>query len=533
MASSRSADVVVVGSGVAGSLVAHQLATAGASVILLEAGPRMARWQIVENFRNSPAKQDFTSPYPSTPYAPHPMYSPENNYLIHKGEHPYNSQYLRLVGGTTWHWAAAAWRLLPSDFRLKTLYGVGRDWPFPYETLEPWYYAAEVELGVSGPGSDVDLGSPRAKPYPMDMLPLSWLDRRFADVLNAQSFRVVPEPVARNSRPYDARPTCCGNNSCMPICPIGAMYNGVTHAEKAERAGAALIAQAVVYRIEADDRGTIAAVHYKDPNGNSTRVTGRLFVIAANGIETPKLMLQSTSERFRGGIGNSSDQVGRNLMDHPGTGVTFLAGEALWPGRGPVEMTSVVNFRDGAFRSQYAAKKLHVSNATPTLSITADLLARGMTGGELDRQIRNRAARTVSIASFHEHLPEPGNRVVPSPDHRDALGIARPEIYYSINDYVKQSAADTHEQYARIAALFNGTEVSFDDTFAPNSHIMGTAIMGADPKDSVVDDQCRTHDHPNLFIAGSAVMPSAGSVNCTLTLAALSLRLAGRLKQEL
>jgi choline dehydrogenase-like flavoprotein len=319
----------------------------------------------------------------------------------------------------------------------------------------------------------------------------------------------------------------------MPICPIGAMYNGVTHAEKAERAGAALIAQAVVYRIEADDRGTIAAVHYKDPNGNSTRVTGRLFVIAANGIETPKLMLQSTSERFRGGIGNSSDQVGRNLMDHPGTGVTFLAGEALWPGRGPVEMTSVVNFRDGAFRSQYAAKKLHVSNATPTLSITADLLARGMTGGELDRQIRNRAARTVSIASFHEHLPEPGNRVVPSPDHRDALGIAQPEIYYSINDYVKQSAADTHEQYARIAALFNGTEVSFDDTFAPNSHIMGTAIMGADPKDSVVDDQCRTHDHPNLFIAGSAVMPSAGSVNCTLTLAALSLRLAGRLKQEL
>ncbi len=362
MANSNSADVVVVGSGVAGGLVAHQLASAGASVILLEAGPRIPRWQIVENFRNSPAKADFASPYASTPYAPHPQYSPENHYLIEKGEHPYAAQYLRLVGGTTWHWAAAAWRLLPADFKLKTLYGVGRDWPIPYEALEPWYFAAEVQLGVSGPGNNVDLGSPRSKPYPMDMLPLSYMDQRFSDVLNAQSFHVVPEPVARNSRPYDARPTCCGNNNCMPICPIAAMYNGVTHVEKAERAGAKLIAQAVVYKIEADDKGLIIAVHYKDPNGNSTRVTGKLFVLAANGIETPKLMLQSVSDEFKNGIGNSSDQVGRNLMDHPGTGVTFLANETVWPGRGPMEMTSIVNFRDGAFRAEHAAKKLHLSN---------------------------------------------------------------------------------------------------------------------------------------------------------------------------
>jgi choline dehydrogenase-like flavoprotein len=155
MANSNSADIVVVGSGVAGGLVAHQMALAGASVIVLEAGPRIPRWQIVENFRNSPAKSDFATPYPSTPYAPHPEYSPANNYLIQKGDYPYNSQYVRLVGGTTWHWAAAAWRLLPSDFQLKKLYGVGRDWPYPYETLEPWYFAAEVQLGVSGPDGPV------------------------------------------------------------------------------------------------------------------------------------------------------------------------------------------------------------------------------------------------------------------------------------------------------------------------------------------------------------------------------------------
>ena len=101
-------------------------------------------------------------------------------------------------------------------------------------------------------------------------------------------------------------------------------------------------------------------MHYLGRNGASHRVTGKIFVIAANGIETPRLLLNSPDHRFKAGIANASGQVGRNLMDHPGTGVTFIAEEALWPGRGPMEMTSLVSFRDGAFRSDYAAKKLHL-----------------------------------------------------------------------------------------------------------------------------------------------------------------------------
>jgi choline dehydrogenase-like flavoprotein len=98
---------------------------------------------------------------------------------------------------------------------------------------------------------------------------------------------------------------------------------------------------------------------------------------------------------------------------------------------------------------------------------------------------------------------------------------------------VKKSAANTHELYAQIAQLFGGTEVTFDDTFAPNNHIMGTTIMGTNAADSVVDADCRTHDHSNLFVASSAVMPSAAAVNCTLTIAALSLKLADKLRHEM
>ncbi len=532
MATERSADIVVVGSGVAGGIVAHELAKAGASVLVLEAGPWIDRWKIVEKFRDSPAKQDFMAPYPSVPYAPSPQYTPPNNYLVEKGPVDYAAQYIRAVGGTTWHWAAAAWRLLPSDFELRSRYGVGRDWPFGYDTLEPYFYRAEVDLGVSGP-NDVDLGSPRSSPYPMEKLPLSWMDQRFTEVLNGNGFNVVPEPVARNSRPYDGRPTCCGNNNCMPICPIAAQYSGEMHAVKAMRAGAELLADAVVYRIEADEAGRIQAVHYMDPDGNSTRVTGKQFVLAANGIEIPKLMLMSADERYPQGIGNSSDQVGRNLMDHPGTGVTFLANEDLWPGRGPIEMTSVVNFRDGDFRTEFAAKKLHLSNGAMTRTVTEELITeRGVIGPELDKQIRLRSARTLSINSFHEILPHPENRVRPSSEKRDVLGIPYPEVTYDVDDYVRRSAEHTRETYAEIARLFGGTEVRFHDEFAPNNHIMGTTIMGDDPSDSVVDADCRCHDHPNLYIASSSVMPTAAAVNCTLTIAALAHRLADHLREE-
>ena len=524
----NSADVVVIGSGVAGALVAHRLALAGAKVLVLEAGPRVERWRITENYRNHAGKDDNQAPYVTNAIAPQPEYAPNNNYLILKGPdaQSYASQYLRVVGGTTWHWAASAWRLLPSDFRMQTQYGVGRDWPIGYDELEPWYYQAEAELGVSGPNDGTDLGSPRKQPYPMDHIPLSYNDQRFEAVLNANGFRLVPEPVARNSRPYDTRPTCCGNNNCMPVCPIGAMYSGIVHVEKAEAAGAAVQANAVVYKLETDAKDRIIAAHYYDADKVSHRVTGKTFVLAANALETTRILLLSANDKFRNGLANSSDEVGRNLMDHPGTGVTFVANEPLWPGRGPMEITSLVDHRDGDFRKEWASKKLHLNNQSQTRNATIKALAQGLVGKALDDKIRYYASRTVNINSFHDILPDPNNRMVLSSEHKDALGLPQPEITYAIGDYTKRSAVYTHESYQKIADLFGGTEVSFDDHFAPNNHLMGSVIMGSDPHTSVTDVECRAHDHENLYMATSGVMASAGSVNCTLTIAAMSLRIA-------
>ncbi|WP_322034688.1 GMC family oxidoreductase N-terminal domain-containing protein, partial [Burkholderia sp. BCC1970] len=239
---------------------------------------------------------------------------------------------------------ASAWRFIPNDFKIRTVYGVGRDWPIQYDDIEHYYQRAEEELGVWGPDPEEDLYSPRKQAYPMPPLPLSFNEQTIKSALNGYDpkFHVVTEPVARNSRPYDGRPTCCGNNNCMPICPIGAMYNGIVHVEKAEQAGAKLIDSAVVYKLETGPDKRIVAAIYKDKTGADHRVEGKYFVIAANGIETPKILLMSANRDFPNGVANSSDMVGRNLMDHPGTGVSFYANEKLWPGRGPQEMTSLI-----------------------------------------------------------------------------------------------------------------------------------------------------------------------------------------------
>ena len=208
MADALNADVVVIGAGIAGSLAALKMVKAGVSVLMLDSGPVIKRDEAVELFRQSPLKGDFTEPYPPKPWAPQPKFQPkDNNYLIQKGPDLYAAQYLRGVGGTTWHWAGQAFRLLPNDMKIKTLYGIGRDWPISYEDLEPYYTEAEIQMGVSG---DDALDSPRSHPYPLPGIPLPYGFDRISKRIAKLGYVLGIGPQARNSIPYDGRPACCG-----------------------------------------------------------------------------------------------------------------------------------------------------------------------------------------------------------------------------------------------------------------------------------------------------------------------------------
>jgi len=439
------------------------------------------------------------------------------------------------VGGTTWHWGSATWRYLPNDMKLRTLYGVGRDWPIGYWDIEPWYYAAEVEIGVAGP-KDAPFDGPRSRDYPMPAAPLSYMDQVFHDKLTAMGYSVIPAPQGRNNQQvYDRRPPCCGNANCMSICPIGAQYSGNMTVEKAQAAGAQLITDAVVHRLEVGADGHIVAARYLTADRTELRIEADRFVLAANGIEGPKIMLMSTQENAPDGVGNASSMVGRNLMAHPGTMSKFDTQEPLWPGRGPNILSGIVNLRDGDFRSEYAARKLMVDNKTPVEEVTVEAIDEGLTGAELREAVKYRAARRQILFSFNEQLPDPSNRIVPSREGlTDALGIPRPEIHYAIDDYVHKAAADTRRRVEEIAVAFGARKdaVWHNEGYLPNNHITGATIMGDDPRDSVVDRDCRTHDHPNLWISSSSTFPSVSSVNVTLTIAALAMRIGDRIVQE-
>ena len=531
MAEPSSADFVVIGSGIIGSLAARKLSLAGASVLILEAGPRVTRGEIVARFRNSTRRSDWMSPYPPAPWAPHPVYLPKDNgYLVQGGPYPYPAEYIRQVGGTTWHWAAHAWRNVPNDFRIRSLYDVGVDWPISYDDLEPFYQEAEEIMGVSGAPNT---GSPRTKPFPMEPVAEPWAMRRIRERL-ARVYEVVSNTTARNSRSYDGRPVCCGNNSCQPICPIDAQYHGGIAAASAEAAGAKLLPDANVYKLEHDERGRVSAALYYDPDKRSHRVTAKTFIVAANGIESPRLLLLSASDKFPRGLANSSDMVGRNLMDHPSTSLTFDGEEELWLGRGPQSPSSITVMRDGAFRSGHAPYRLDFTNISRVDGATKALIAQGVYGAELPKRLRYSAAHELNVKNVLEVLPHPDRRVTLASE-KDAMGIPKPQTHYSIDDYTRRGHERSKQDFRRIAELLGGTNLRFskEGEFANNQHICGTLSMGNDPRTSVCDAWGRSHDHENLYLASTGVLPTCGTCNSTENGVALVLRTAQHILEEL
>src|SRR5689334_20038023 len=335
------AEVIVVGAGISGALVADRLAASGVNVLIVEAGPRVQREQAVVQFFDAAIKVPECA-YPNAAYAPHPRSDNPDFYLVQTGPDKFKSTYLRQVGGTTWHWLGTCLRLVPDDFRLATRFGRGVDWPIDYATIEPWYGAAEREIGVAG-DSAADLGSSRSSPYPMPEIPQTFLDRTIGKAFEGTPYDVRSTPQGRNSVVRDDRPPCCGNNSCIPICPIQAKYDATVHIARAEKSGAKLVPEAIVHRIEVARDGRIAAVRYRHPDGSDHRITAKTFVLAAHAIEIPKLLLMSQGVGAPHGVANSSDQVGRNLMDHPVQLSWAQSKDPVFPYRGPLSTSGVEN----------------------------------------------------------------------------------------------------------------------------------------------------------------------------------------------
>ena len=373
----------------------------------------------------------------------------------------------------------------------------------------------------------------------MPAIPQTFLDEAYARALTGTEYELRATPQARNSVSGNGRPACCGNASCIPICPIGAKYDATVHLSLAERNGALVHPQTTAMRVEVGTEGRVTAIRFKRWDGSEGVASGKVFVHAAHAIETPRLLLHSRSEALPNGVANRSGQVGRNLMDHPTQLSWALSREPVWPYRGPLSTSSIETFRHGAFRKDRPAMRIEIGNdgwswpKGAPVSTAAELARQGLRGSELNAALRDQAARHVRLASQVEQLPDPDNRVTLDSNERDMYGVPLPRLAYRLDDYVRTGLAAARAAHAEIFERLGSTGIEHRNAPEGAGHIMGTARMGNDPKSSVVDRDLRSHDHANLFILGSAVFPTGATANPTLTIAALSLRSAGSVKAAL
>ena len=268
------AEVVIVGSGVAGALCAYRLALSGVKVLVLEAGPRITRESVVQAFKKQP-QLDLSAGFPNPHWAPRPDWgSGADPYIDQAGSTILHMEYLRVVGGTTWHWSGSALRLRPEDFGMYSRFRQGVDWPITYDQLETDYAEAEKELGVSGDPA-ADPGLPRSTPFPLPPVPPSYAEKWVAERLHSAGLSFTARPVARNTLPFDGRSQCAGFGTCSPICPTGAQYSAMVHVDKAQRLGVRVLENCRVDRLHADTSGQIRSVAFTRSDGSTGTSTRR------------------------------------------------------------------------------------------------------------------------------------------------------------------------------------------------------------------------------------------------------------------
>ncbi|MBP2300983.1 GMC family oxidoreductase [Azospirillum picis] len=548
------ADIIIIGSGVVGGLAAYELAREH-KVAVIDAGPRIDRVEAVERFRASPLKGT-NAPYENPWYAPQPNEQDVRNYYIQevgKGQQRFQGLFLRGVGGSSWHWTGHAERHYPNDFRMRSAYGVGVDWPIEYSEILPYYTRAEAEWGVAGDGTDYIGPDRHGESFPLPKVPMSYTDLTVGGKAATVDFSYTcegrrfgptrlafgPYPHSRNSIPHDGRPQCCGNASCRFICPIAAKYDASVHVTKAEERGARVFDKRVVYHIEVGSDGLVTGLRYRHPDGWEGRAVGRRYILAAHAIETPKLLLMSTGEYSRRGVANSSDMVGRNLIGLADVNTQGYAPHATFPYRGPVSATGgLKSLRDGDFRATHGAIATNFVNGGWNATLgpadrVQDLIAQGLFGEALNRTLRERTEREVMLGSMVDVLPNPNNRIVPDEKERDGLGFPRPRITFGWDDYTRRGIEVARQMHREVFKALQGTITEEITPAVETAIIVGTTVMGRSPAASVVDPQCRAHDHRNLFIIGTGVYPTTGIVSPSLTAAALALRAADQIHHEL
>lgn len=556
-------DVCIIGSGAGGGPIAFELARAGHSVVVLEKGP----W-----FKDNDFYKDELACCHRRVYRPDlkdeqhvidekdaegqwaalPTSNPASGWDFWNGN---------CVGGSSNFMSGFFHRLKPDDFRLRSVFGAidgaeVADWPIGYDQLEPYYAKAEREVGISGRVVPHRYAEPRSTPdfpYPPteEHVLCGVIDR------TCRELGLSPLPVARAILPHAAmgRGGCSYSGYCGSYgCATGA--KGSSRAALLNRAVATGRCQirphAKVSRLESDASGKVIAAHYYDREGKAQRVDARIFGVAAQAIESARLLLYSTGPRHPNGLGNHSGQLGRNLVFSAGaTGSGRMLYRDVDPSLheqlrqiGPFVNRGLQDWYtidDPAFGPRAKGGTIdfvlnHPNSITRALAQRADSDGGLIWGKRLKRNLERVFTESVILRYevFCDWLPNANCAVSLDPEVKDKWGdpVARVRIGYHDHDmkiarYLADKAAMVFEKMGLkdVTTRLNG---------APTPNLQaGGCRFGTDPATSVLDTDCRVHGVENLYVSDGSFMPTGGSVQFTWTIYANSFRVADRILASL
>ncbi len=547
-------DVCIIGSGAGASPIAYELANAGFSVVVLEKGQNYTEKDFNKDEIAVTRRDMFTPPLWEQKHIIN-EYKADGTFTRYDGEKSdwsfWNGS---MVGGSSNLMSGYFHRLKPNDFQLKSVYGAIKganvvDWPISYEELEPYYDKVEKVVGVSGkivkhkhlePRSSADL------PYPELQTngAVQWFDR----TCKALGYEAIPTPRAILSQNALGRDGCYYSNFCGSYgCASGAKGSG--RAALLQKCSAKIITDAFVYRLESDDKKVTRAYYYTK-NGIRHSVQAKIFVVAAQAIETSRLLLNSKNRYFPNGLANSSGEVGKNLIfSAGGSGSGRFVFEQLTPQQ-QKELMEVGVFFNRSLQDWYAyekEKKQYKGGTIDFLFEHQNIISRVMRevydengnllwGENLKEKLHKRltTSRVLTFEVFNDWLPTDKCFVGVDEKVKDKYGVPVGVINLYGHPHDLEVGEHLAQKAVKVLEKLGCEEISYSISSAPPPNLVaGGCRFGNDAKTSVLDKNCKAHDLENLYVSDASFMPTGGSVPYTWSIYANSFRVADILKKEL
>ena len=545
-------DAIVIGSGISGGWAAKELTEKGLKVLVLERGKPLPAgtgylgehappWKVP--FQGKRPRQLYDEQYPVQQKVWHSFNETsryfwnndrENPYAMDEGK-PFLWARADVVGGRSLLWGRQTYRWSEEDFRANEADGHGIPWPIGYRDIANWYSHVEKFAGINGKAEGLPQlpDSEFQRPMPWFALEKT-IHRRLKQ--KAPDITLTNARVAVLTEDLPGRKACHYCGPCYRGCSTGSYFSSQASTLPAAQAtgNLTLRANAVVERLEYDPKsGRVSRVHVIDSRTRErTAFSARIVFLCASTVASTQILLNSASESFPNGLANRSGVLGRYLMDHTlglsGIGLFLDDMDSYYHGNRPTGLY-IPRFRNVGGQDEDADFVRGYGFQTATLRMDWQTLfnVKGF-GASLKERLRKPGPWVFALAGFTECLPRASNRMYLSKRKVDRFGIPQVVFDFEWSDNEISLRRDAAQQADRIlkaagAVLILPGDVGMSEP-GEGIHEMGTARMGADPSESVLNAFNQAHDVPNLFITDGSFMASASCVNPSLTYMAFTAR---------